>query len=121
MVAAVMLSGAAVVISAVTARSLHAAKLDTDYELAWQLLDRQLTLIDHIGIENFIRQGQMQGEFEQFQPPYQWFVSASPQDYPGLYLVRATVSWQTNNRTHSICTETMLNTETATVPIELQE
>lgn len=107
--ASVILCAAVVTICAITTRGLAGTKLNRQYDLAWQLLDRQLTLIDYIGIDGFIELGQMQGVFEGLEPTYRWQVETSPESYDNLYKVAITVSWQAQNQPYSITAETMLN------------
>ncbi len=61
--AAVLLSGAVVALCAISNKSLSGVKLNRENEVAWQLLDRQLTLIDYIGVDQFIEAGQLEGRF----------------------------------------------------------
>jgi len=108
-VASVILCAAVVTICAITARGLSAVKLNKQYELAWQLLDRQLTLIDYTGIESFIELGETEGEFEEIEPKYRWRVETTAEDYDNLYRVSITISWQDRNHVRSIAAETMFN------------
>jgi type II secretory pathway pseudopilin PulG len=108
-VASVILSGAVLTVGAVSTRSLTGARLNRQYEVAAALIDRQFSLIDYMGIDQFIEQGQVEGVFEEFEPGYRWEVSTQYQDIDNLYLVRITVSWVERNRPYSISVETMLN------------
>ena len=52
--ASVILCASILALGAISTRSLGAAKLNRQYEVAMALVDRQLTWIDYIGIEDFI-------------------------------------------------------------------
>lgn len=120
--ASVILSAAVLTLGAIGTRSLSETKLNRHYELAAALADRQLTLIDHIGIENFIESGRMEGDFEEFEPTYHWQVATGLRDIDNLYLVNITVSWIERNRLHSVSVDTMLNgTGGIVVTEEIQE
>lgn len=108
-VASVILSGAVLTVGAISTRSLTGARLNRQYEVAASLIDRQLSLIDYMGIDQFIETGQVEGVFEEFEPGYRWEVSTQYQDIDNLYLVKITVSWVERNRPYSISVETMLN------------
>ena len=50
--ASVILCGAVLAVGAISTRSLGGAKLNRQYEVAAALVDRQLCLIDYIGVDN---------------------------------------------------------------------
>jgi hypothetical protein len=77
--------------------------------MAALVADRQLRLIDYVGIDTFIEAGQMEGVFEQFEPGYYWRVTTESQDIDSLYLVTITVSWAEQNHPYSITVDTMLD------------
>jgi len=107
--ASVILCAAVLAIGAISTRSLNETRLNRQYETAAGLLDRQLRLIDYIGIDNFIEFGQKEGEFKQFEPGYHWEVSTESMGINNLYLVKVTISWVEKNRPYSISCETRLN------------
>lgn len=107
--ASAILSAAVLTLGAISTRSLSETKLNRQYEVAAALADRQLTMIDYIGIESFIESGRMEGDFEEFKPTYHWQVTTGLLDIDYLYLVNITVSWIDRNRLHSISVDTMLN------------
>ena len=108
-VASTILCGSVLTISAICARSLTGTRLNRRYETALTLIDRQLSLIDYIGIDEFVAIGQMEGSFEDYGPGYTWRVVAQYEDIDSLYLVTITVSWLEHNRPHNVSIETMLN------------
>ena len=116
--ASVILCGAVLAVGAISTRSLGETRLNRQYEAAVALADRQLTMIDHIGVETFIESGQMEGDFEEFEPGYHWEVVTDYQAIDNLYLVNITVSWVEHNRPYSISVDTMLNGTGMLVEIE---
>jgi prepilin-type N-terminal cleavage/methylation domain-containing protein len=108
-VASTILCGAVLTIGAICSRSLTSTRLNRRYETALTLIDRQLNLIDYIGIDEFIAIGQMQGSFEDYAPGYTWTVTTEYEDIDSLYLVTITVSWLEQNRPHNVTVETMFD------------
>ena len=108
-VASVILSGAVLTVAAISTRSLISARLNRHYEIAASLIDKQLSLIDYAGIDEFIEMGQLEGEFSDLEPGYHWQVSTVYQDIDSLYLVTITVTWMERNRPHRLTVETRLD------------
>lgn len=107
--ASIILCGAVLAIGAISTRCLSETRLNRQYEVAAALLDKQLTMIDYVGIENFIELGRMEGEFEDFEPGYYWKVVTASQAIDNLYQVNITVTWVERNRPCSISVDTMFN------------
>jgi len=116
--ASVILCGAVLALGAISTRCLSETRLNRQYEVAAALLDRQLTMIDYVGIEEFTELGQMEGELEEFEPGYYWRVVTEPQGIDNLYQVSITVRWVERNRQHSISVDTMLNGKGMLIGIE---
>lgn len=108
-VASIILCGAVLVLGAISTQSLTGTRLNRQYETAAACANRQLTLIDYIGVEDFIESGLMEGEFEEFEPGYHWEVVTESLDIDNLYEVNITVSWFERNRPYSVSVDTMLN------------
>ena len=110
-VAAVILSGAVMSISAISTKSLRGIKLNREYELAWDLLDRQLTMIDYMGIETFIELGETSGEFteEVGGDGYFWQVQTSLEENDYLYAVAIVVGWNSGSKPYQVSLITMFN------------
>ena len=107
--ASVILCGAVLAVGAISTRSLGETRLNRQYEVAAALADRQLTMIDYVGVEEFIELGRMEDDFEEPEPGYHWKVVTESQAIDNLYLVNITVSWVERNRPYSISVDTMLN------------
>ncbi|MCF7955630.1 MAG: prepilin-type N-terminal cleavage/methylation domain-containing protein [Phycisphaerae bacterium] len=116
-VASIILSLAVVSVCAVSTKSMTAVRSNREYEIAWDLLDRQLTMIDYVGIEEFINQGQMEGHFgdEDSEGTHYWSAKCEEGEYDYLYNLQLTVTWGSENAPRSISVSTALNgTGTAT-------
>ena len=107
--AGVILCASVLTIGAISTRSVTGTKLNRQYEMAAELANRQLTMIDYIGIENFIEAGNTEGEFKNFEPAYHWEVVTESQGIDNLYMVKITVSWIQRGHSYSVSMDTMLN------------
>ena len=115
-VAAVLLSGAVVTICSISARGMMGVKLNAEYEQAWEVLDRQLILIDYMGIDEFIEMDQMEGQFgdeESSATVHYWQVDIQELEPDALYKIDMTVSWGSEKRPYSVSASTMLNGKNA--------
>lgn len=110
-VASIILSLAVVSICAVGTKSMTAVKFNREYEIAWDLLDRQLTIIDYAGIEEFINNGQMQGQFggDDTGVTHYWSAICEEGDYDYLYNLELTVMWGSETSPSSISISTVFN------------
>ncbi|RKY09306.1 MAG: hypothetical protein DRP66_02550 [Planctomycetota bacterium] len=111
-VAAVLLSGGVVAISAISTNSFRGVKLNRENELAWDLLDKQLTLIDCMGIDAFVESGRTTGVFEGEggrAPTHYWNVQVTPMENDYLYSVNIIVGWGEGSRLREISLTTMFN------------
>jgi uncharacterized membrane protein YgcG len=109
LVAGAILSGTVLVVIAASTISMSTTRLNRQYETAASLIDKQLSLIDFIGIDDFIDAGTLQGDFEGYEPAYHWIAETEYQDIDSLYLVTITVAWMDRNRPYSLTVETMLD------------
>jgi len=107
--ATIILCGAVLALGAISTRSLGSTKLNRQYEMAASLADKHLTYIDYVGVEDFIETGQMEGQFEGFEPTYYWKAATAYEGTDNLYQVFVTVSWLDRKRVHSVSVDTMLN------------
>ncbi|MCP4612553.1 MAG: prepilin-type N-terminal cleavage/methylation domain-containing protein [Planctomycetes bacterium] len=120
LVASAILSGAVITIGAISTMSVSGTRLNRRYEMAASLLDKQLNMIDYIGIDEFIDIGQMEGDFEGYEPAYRWEVVTEYQDIDSLYLVTISVSWVDGNRPYSISADTMLDGVSMYLEVEVE-
>jgi hypothetical protein len=109
LVATMILSSAVLTLGAIGTNALSSTRLHRHYEVAAALIDKQLSLIDYIGIDQFIEAGRMEGIVEELEPGYAWSVTTEYQDVDNLYLVEITVSWLEGARPYRVTTQTMLD------------
>lgn len=124
-VSSVILCGTVMAVGAISMRNMGASKVNRHYEAALNCIDRQLTLIDYIGIDAFIEAGETEGAFEDIEPGYQWQVFAVEEPVGNLYTVTITVSWLEGSKPYMIAVDTRLggreNEEQAIVPAMTQQ
>jgi Tfp pilus assembly protein PilV len=109
LVAGVILSGSVLALGAISTNAIGDIRLNRHYETAASLIEMQLTMIDHVGIDRFVQSDKMDGVFDEFEPGYQWKVSADARDIDNLYLVTITISWMEGSRLHQVSAQTMLD------------
>ena len=107
----IILCGAVMIVGAIGTQALTGTHLNRRYEAAASLVDKQLNLIDYIGIDSLVEMGQLYGEYEDSGYIYNWKIDTEYQEIDSLYLVTLTVSWVDRNRPYSISVDTMLNGE----------
>lgn len=110
-----ILCGAVLTLVAITSRSLTETRLNRHYEVAASIIDRQLSLLDYVGIDEFIELGQAEGTVEDFEPGYHWEASTEYLGIDNLYLVTITVTWVERNRPYSVSVQTRFNGESTYV------
>ncbi len=108
-VASTILCGSVLTISAICSRALNNTRLNRQYETALSLADRQLSLIDYVGIDEFIDLGTFEGEFDGYDVLYTWTASVQYENVDDLYYITVTITWSDNNRPYSVSIDTMLN------------
>ena len=116
-----ILSGAVLVLVAITTRSMTGTRLNRQYETAASIIEKQLSLLDYIGIEEFIELGRADGVVEDLEPGYHWEVTTEYQGIDSLYLVTITVTWMERNRPYSVSVQTRLNGMSTYVEAETEQ
>ncbi|MCP4708800.1 MAG: hypothetical protein GY869_09260 [Planctomycetes bacterium] len=104
--ATVILAGGVVSVSALNSRCLKRTLLNQQMDRAWQLMDRQMTLIDAMGIETFVEQRITQGDMDDGNLIYTWEVAIGTHEIEGLYPVTMTVRWIRGNQPKMITSST---------------
>ena len=107
--ASIILCIAVLALGAIGSRSLGSTKLNREYEMAAALVDKQLTYIDYVGVEDFIETGKMEGQFKGFGSTYLWRAATAYEGTDNLYQAAVTVSWLNRKRLYSVSVDTMLN------------
>jgi len=108
----IILCGSVMIVGAIGTQALTGTHLNRRYEMAASLADKQLSLIDYIGIDSIVQMGQTEGDYEESGYQYHWAIQTEYQEIDSLYLVTITVSWVDRNRPYSISVDTMLNGKT---------
>jgi hypothetical protein len=119
--ASAILCGAVLTLVAITTRSLTGTRLNRQYEIAASIIEKQLSLLDYIGIDEFIELGRADGMVEDFEPGYHWEVSTEYLGIDSLYLVTITVTWIERNRPYSISVQTRLDGMSTYVEAETEQ
>ena len=109
--ASTLLSLAVVSLCSIGMRSMTGVRSNREYEQAWQLLDRQLTTIEYVGIGQFLEMGQLEGQLgseENQESVHYWEVQVEEGNYTGLYSVNIAVAWGPSNGRRRITTSTYM-------------
>ncbi|MBW1869481.1 MAG: prepilin-type N-terminal cleavage/methylation domain-containing protein, partial [Deltaproteobacteria bacterium] len=107
--ASVILCGAVMLVGRVGTQAMTGTKLNRRYEMAVSLIDKQLTLVDYLGIDAFLEAGEFNGQFDDFGYAFQWDVETEYQEIDSLYSVKITVTWAEGRRPYSIAVDTMFD------------
>jgi prepilin-type N-terminal cleavage/methylation domain-containing protein len=110
LVAAGLLAGATVTVCALGVRSLDAMQVCQGYEKAWDVLDRQMVLLEQIGMANLVDQPTLSGVIEdpQSQTQWKWQASVAFLDVEKLYALTMTVEWVSEGKVRRIQCDTRL-------------
>jgi len=109
LVATTILSGSVLALAAISTSALTDTTRNRHYELAAAVIEEQLSMIDYMGIDQFIKLDQTEGINEDVEPGYHWKVSTEYDGTDNLYLVTITVTWTERNRPYSVTAQTMLD------------
>lgn len=112
--AAIILCGVAMIAGAIGTRALVGTRLNRGYETAALLADKQLTLIEYVGIDSVVETGGLDGDVEEAGDSYRWEIALEYQEIDSLYLVTITVTWVEANRPYSLVVDTMFDGTTLT-------
>jgi hypothetical protein len=107
--ASALLAGGVVVIAAITSRSLDTLRLNTEYARAWEVMDRQLTIYQYIGIDTVVQKAITKGEFTEGDTRFSWSASIVDQPFDKLKRVDMTVAWTKGAQPHFITASTMFD------------
>ena len=108
-VSTIILCGSVLTIGAICSRAVTGTRINRSYETALNLVNRQLSLIDYVGIDEFLDMGQMAGDFEDIAPGYHWQVVTEYQEIDALYYVSITVFWYEHTRLNQVTVDTMFD------------
>jgi len=109
-VASLLLSLSVVVLAGICAHSLRTAKVMINYEQAWDLVDRQLTMVDYMGVEDYLMlDSPTEGTFTGDGIDYAWSVNISETTMEFLYDVKVTVGWIEQQHYKTICAQARIS------------
>jgi prepilin-type N-terminal cleavage/methylation domain-containing protein len=112
--ASIILCGVVMIAGAIGTRSLVGARLDRRYEAAASLADKQLSLIEYIGIDSLVEMGGLDGDFDDSGDAYHWEIATEYQEIDNLYLVTITVTWVEAGHPYNFVADTMFDGTTQT-------
>lgn len=113
--ASVILCGAVMLVGRIGTQAMTGTKLNRRYEMAVSVIDKQLSLIDYLGIDTFLESGESEGQSDDLGYAFKWEVQTAYQEIDSLYAVKITVTWVEGKRPHSITVDTMFD---GIVPME---
>ena len=107
--ATMVLTAALVSIQGIVNRCMYRVRVNEEKERAWQILDRQLTVIDAMGIDSYVQEPLKEGEIEQDGMLFNWRVDTSIESIDCMYAVKITIWWGPETNPHMISATTKLN------------
>lgn len=121
LLATIILSGAVLTLGAISTNALTDTRRNRHNEVAASLAEKQLSLIDYMGIDEFIEMDQMEGVFEEPAPGYHWEANTQYQGIDNLYMVTMTITWVEGKKPYSLTVQTMLNGASLVTETETSE
>ncbi|MHC5082451.1 MAG: type IV pilus modification PilV family protein [Planctomycetota bacterium] len=116
--AAAILSGSVMMVCSLSGRSLRSVRLNQEYEKAWDTVNRQMVLIDEVGVESLVEVGGLNGQFKSPDgQSWQWTAQAEETEIEMLYDVVVEVQWLSGGRVCSVQCQSRLVGEV----VEIQE
>lgn len=114
--AASLLGGVVMTICGLSAGSLRSVRLNQEYEKAWDYIERQLTLIDLVGVQAMQQRGQTGGQFESLDGRiWHWNVQIAETGITSLYDVVMRLEWEESGRVRRLECQTRMTARMATV------
>jgi len=110
--ASTILSLGVVTVSTLSIKSVARVRENQAEETAWDILDRQLTTIDYVGVDAFLRAGQLSGTLGSESNPlgrYEWEAAVDEGAIDGLYTVTIVIRWGPEGRKRQIMASTVMS------------
>jgi prepilin-type N-terminal cleavage/methylation domain-containing protein len=110
--AAVLLGSGIVALSSMSNKSVTAVQKNREYELAWDILDRQMAVVDCMGVDAFAEMKELEGQIgdeESGQTVYYWQMDIDYGPYDTVYVVNLSLSWGEMAKEKTIRCSTILN------------
>jgi len=121
-IASVILSTAVVALCAVGNKSMTGVKRNREYEQAWELMDKQFTMISNAGIDQFLKADRFEGQVGEEDSSqarsgekvtqantHYWRAQVQEGEADNIYEVTLTISWGPENRPRNISVTTRFN------------
>jgi prepilin-type N-terminal cleavage/methylation domain-containing protein len=110
MVAAGLLATVTVTVCTLGTRSLASMRVCREYEKAWDVLDRQMVLLEQIGVATLAGQSNLSGVIDdsQSQTQWKWRMNIEPLEVEELYALTLTVEWVSEGKSRQIQCDTRM-------------
>lgn len=116
LLASALLGGVIMTACGLSAGSLRAVRLNQEYEKAWDYIERQLTLIELVGVQAIQQAGQTGGQFESLDGRiWHWDVQIIETGITSLYEVVIRLQWDQGGRRRQVACRTRMTARTATL------
>ncbi|MHC4570374.1 MAG: type IV pilus modification PilV family protein [Planctomycetota bacterium] len=86
--ASVILCGAVMLVGRIGMQAMTGTKLNRRYEMAASLIDKQLSLLDYLGIDAFLELGESEGQSDDLGYTFLWEVQTEYQEIDSLASVQ---------------------------------
>ena len=84
-------------------------------QIALEVLDKQLSMIESMGVDDFRLMGIVEGVNEDYETPYIWRVQLTDEGIGNLYRVVISVSWKGRHAIKSVSATTMFNVDSTSI------
>jgi prepilin-type N-terminal cleavage/methylation domain-containing protein len=110
MVASGMLAIVTVTVCTLGAKSLASMQVCQEYEKAWDVLDRQMILLEQIGVVNLASRSSLSGVIAdpQSEAQWKWQMKLTPLDVEELYALTLSVEWISEGKVRRIQCDTRM-------------
>lgn len=75
---------------------------------AWEVMDQQMTMIETIGLDEWMNSQDMMGEVERDKVTYQYRIQVEDQEVLQVYLVTLRLEWEHQSQTRHIELSTLM-------------
>lgn len=90
------------IIAAICTRCLGSVRSDAVYEIAIDVADRQLAVVDAMGVDEFLEQGSDEGTMQADGVDFSWRVGVEETAIDTLYRVGVSVSWDDRGKSRRV-------------------
>jgi prepilin-type N-terminal cleavage/methylation domain-containing protein len=110
MVAAGLLGTVTVTVCTLGAKSLASMRVCREYEKAWDVLDRQMVLLEQIGVTSLVSRSNLSGVIDdsQSQTQWKWQMNIESLEVEELYALTLTVEWVSEGKARRIRCDTRM-------------